>query len=80
MWQGLAKLSGSKTEEAKISIIKDVSGIIKPGRYLAKFSTEKKKKKPLSLNKRIVSMSSNIYILISNCGPKGRGKGRFKIP
>uniref|UniRef100_A0A2N9EIA3 ABC transporter domain-containing protein n=1 Tax=Fagus sylvatica TaxID=28930 RepID=A0A2N9EIA3_FAGSY len=29
---GLAKLSGSKTEEAKISIIKDVSGIIKPGR------------------------------------------------
>jgi hypothetical protein len=63
LWQGLAKLSGSKTEEAKISIIKDVSGIIKPGRYLTKFSTQKKKK-PLSLNKRIVSMSSNIYIYI----------------
>nr|XP_023885614.1 pleiotropic drug resistance protein 3-like isoform X1 [Quercus suber]POE69405.1 pleiotropic drug resistance protein 3 [Quercus suber] len=29
---GLAKLPGSKTQQAKISIIKDVSGIIKPGR------------------------------------------------
>ncbi|KAK9991983.1 hypothetical protein SO802_026968 [Lithocarpus litseifolius] len=32
MISGLAKLPGSKTQQAKISIIKDISGIIKPGR------------------------------------------------
>ncbi|KAF8387704.1 hypothetical protein HHK36_026358 [Tetracentron sinense] len=32
MLNGFAKLPGSKSQEAKISIIKDVSGIIKPGR------------------------------------------------
>lgn len=36
MEQDLAKLTGFRTQEAKISIIKDISGIIKPSRKVFK--------------------------------------------